>query len=237
LREIRGKHEGKLVMPFADISMEVGGLAGLGAALLAGFLFSFNPVSFASLPMVLAYVTKARSTREAVLFGGSFALGMIVTHMVLGVAAALGGQWIESFMGRAWLLLLGPVLIFMGLAWPGWIKLPLPWVSLRGERVATASGAFFLAAGFTIGICPLCSPGLWIALGASASIGSPLYGALLLFIFALGRTLPLLVGAFSIGWLESLKPLAAWRAAFETIGGVTLILVGIYVLNDYFLWL
>jgi len=30
--------------------IQVGGLAGLGAALLAGFLFNFTPVAFASIP-------------------------------------------------------------------------------------------------------------------------------------------------------------------------------------------
>ncbi len=221
----------------ADLSMQAGGTAGLIAALIAGFLFSFNPVSFATIPMILAYVTKARTVREALLFGGSFALGMILTHSILGIAAALGGQWTEDIMGPWWGLLVGPLLIIMGLVWPGWIKLPLPWVSLKGERVATAGGAFLLGIPFTVGICPLCSPGLWVGLAASAAIAKPLYGAFLMGSFATGRTLPLLAGAYSIGWLETLKPLASWRKGFETAGGITLILVGLYLLNDYFLWI
>ncbi|HEC06882.1 MAG TPA: cytochrome C biogenesis protein, partial [Thiolapillus brandeum] len=45
--------------------MQHASLAGLGLAFLAGFLFSFNPVSFASIPVVLAYVTKAHEERRA----------------------------------------------------------------------------------------------------------------------------------------------------------------------------
>lgn len=222
---------------FADIGMEAGGIAGLWAALIAGFLFSFNPVSFASLPMVVAYVTKARSLRDALLFGLSFATGMILTHIVLGVGAALGGHWVEGFLGRQWGLLLGPLLILMGLVWPGWIRVPLPWLSMKGERTATAGGAFLLGIPFTVGICPVCSPGLWIGLGASAAIGSPFYGALLMLVFAIGRTLPLVIGACSVGWLESLRSLMAWRKAFETAGGVILIVTGAYMLNEYFFWI
>lgn len=221
----------------ADIGMEAGGIAGLWAALITGFLFSFNPVSFASLPMVLAYVTRARSMKDALTFGLSFALGMVLTHVVLGTGAALGGYWVENFLGRQWGLLLGPLLILLGLIWPGWIRLPLPWLSMKGERVATAGGAFLLGIPFTVGICPVCSPGLWVGLGASAAIGSPLYGALLMLVFAVGRTLPLVIGACSVGWLESLKPLMGWRQVFEAVGGVTLILVGLYMLNAYFFWI
>jgi len=40
--------------------MQVGGVSGLFTALIAGFLFSFTPVAFASIPVILAYVTRAR---------------------------------------------------------------------------------------------------------------------------------------------------------------------------------
>jgi hypothetical protein len=84
--------------------MQMGGVAGLGAALLAGFLFSFTPVAFASIPVILAYVTRARAFREAVSYGLAFAAGLILTHVVLGVGAALGGfmgtKSIEPSVGR-----------------------------------------------------------------------------------------------------------------------------------------
>ena len=48
--------------------MQMGGVAGLGASLLAGFLFSFTPVAFASIPVVLAYVTRAKAYREHVIY-------------------------------------------------------------------------------------------------------------------------------------------------------------------------
>jgi len=38
-------------------------------------------------------------------------------------------------MGREWGLLLGPLLILLGLLWPGWIKIRLPWLSMRARQV------------------------------------------------------------------------------------------------------
>jgi len=71
-----------------------------------------------------------------------------------------------------------------------------------------------------------------VALSASAGIGSATYGALLLLVFALGRGVPVIVGAMSIGWLESLRPLVRWQNTLEIVGGLVLILVGLYLLNE-----
>lgn len=214
------------------ISLQQASLLGLVASFSGGFLFSFNPVSFASIPISIAYVTKARSFRRALILGGAFVVGTILTHVILGVAAALGGDWMNGVMGRQWGLLLGPILILLGLIWTGWFNLSIPWFSARGQRVATVWGAFLLAIPFTVGVCPACSPGLWVVLAASAGIGSAPYAALLLFLFALGRTLPVIAGTLSIGWLESLRALSRWQKPLEVSGGVTLMLVGIYLLNQ-----
>lgn len=62
-------------------------------------------------------------------------------------------------------------------------------------------------------------------------------GAALLLAFAVGRALPVAVGAISIGWLENLRGLDPYRRAFETVGGFILILSGLYMLNAYFFWI
>jgi len=99
--------------------MQQANLMGLGAALITGFLFSFNATSFITIPVVLAYVTKARALGEAIKMGRAFIIGMILTHVVLGVAAAIGGEWAGQLLGRHWYILLGPVLIILGLIWGG----------------------------------------------------------------------------------------------------------------------
>ena len=217
-------------------AMQMGGIGGLFAAMAAGFLFSFTPVAFASIPVVLAYVTRAREFRDAVSYSAAFAAGLILTHVVLGVGAALSGAWAQGFLSSLWGIVLGPLLIVLGLLWTGWIKLPLPWLPLRGRRAATHWGAFFLGMGFTVGICPACSPGLWIGLGVSASIGSMVYGGLLMLAFAIGRVIPLAVGAVSIGWLENLQSVERFRRGFEISGGITLMAVGVYLLNESYFW-
>ncbi|VAW76046.1 Cytochrome c-type biogenesis protein CcdA (DsbD analog) [hydrothermal vent metagenome] len=216
------------------VALQQANLTGIGLGFLAGFVFSFNPVSFAVIPVVLAYVTKAREERRALLLGGAFVAGMLVTHALLGVIAALGGEWVKAVMGRAWGLFLGPLLILLGLLWPGWLTLRLPWISLRAKRVTGVWGAFLLGIPFSVAVCPFCTPALLVALTASAAIGSVPFGLGLLLAFAAGRSVPIVLGAWSMGWLESLRLLSRYQKVFEMVAGLTLISTGLYLLNEYF---
>jgi len=216
-------------------SLEQANLASIGVGFLAGFLFSFNPVALAAIPVSLAYVTKARETRKAALYGGMFILGMVLAHAVLGLIAGLGGQWVQKAFGREWGLVLGPLLIVLGLMWPGWIRVPLPAIPLRMTRAAGMWGAFALGIPFAVAVCPFCTPALLILLGVAAGIGSPFFGLTLLTSFALGRAVPIIMGAVAVGWLESLKALSRSQKAFEIVGGLILILAGLYMLNAYFI--
>lgn len=230
-----------LLVPALDINvqtlkatLQTASWAGIGIAFVAGFVFSFNPVSFASIPVMLAYVTKAHEERRALRMGGAFVAGMLVTHVALGVAAALGGEWVQSVMGRQWGLLLGPLLILLGLMWPGWLQIRLPWFGIRGRKVTGIWGAFLLGIPFSIAVCPFCTPALLVTLTASAAIGSVGFGFALLLAFALGRSLPIILGAWSMGWLESLKMFSRHQKGMEIVAGVVLILTGLYMLNEYF---
>lgn len=210
------------------------GAASLGIALATGFLFSFNPVALASIPVSLAYVTRARAPAKAIVFGGMFILGMIVTHALLGTIAGFGGAWVQQLVGRYWGIVLGPLLILLGLMWPGWVKIPLPTISFRVSQAGTAWGAFALGIPFSIAVCPVCTPALIVLLGVAATTGSPMFGFLLLVAFALGRAVPIMLGAGAVGWLENLKPLGRYRHWFDVAGGIVLIFMGLYMLNAQF---
>jgi cytochrome c-type biogenesis protein len=207
-------------------AVEHAGLAAAGLGFLAGLVFSFNPVALASIPVSLAYVTKGRDKTQALLFGAMFILGMVLTHVVLGLIAGLGGKWVTDVTGRGWGLFIGPLLIVLGLMWAGWLRVPLPSFGFRATRPNAAWGAFLLGIPFAIAVCPVCSPALVVLLGVTAGIGSVLLGIVLLLAFALGRAVPLALGAFA-SWLENLNSLSRYRRGFEIAGGLTLIVMGL----------
>jgi cytochrome c-type biogenesis protein len=197
-------------------TLEQASLASLAIGLTIGFFFSFNPVALAAIPVSAAYVTRAQARQRAVLLGSMFVLGMIAMHALLGLVVGLGGAWIQRLIGREWGLVLGPAAIVMGLAWPGWIRLPIPQVPLRARRTAGAWGAAALGASFSVAVCPACAPALVVLLGIAAGIGSPLFGVLLLMAFSIGRAVPVFLGASAMGWVGGRAGLAtiseAWAA-------------------------
>jgi cytochrome c-type biogenesis protein len=211
------------------------GAGALALAFAAGLLFSVNPVAVAAIPVSLAYVTRHRTPATAARFAGAFVLGMIAVHAVLGFAAGLGGEWAKDAFGRAWALVLGPLLVVLGLAWPGWIRLPLAAPALRARRATSLAGAAALGGGFAVAVCPVCTPTLAVLLGVAAGLGSASFGVALAVAFALGRAVPLALGAIGLGWLETLRPLERCGRAFEIAGAAVLVAAGLYLLTAYFL--
>ena len=219
------------------LAVEHAGGAAAGVAFLTGLVFSFNPVALASIPVSLAYVTKGRDKDQAFLFGAMFILGMVLTHVVLGLIAGLGGKWVADIAGRGWGLFLGPLLIILGLMWAGWLRIPLPSFGFRASRPAAAWGAFLLGIPFAIAVCPICTPTLVVLLGVTAGIGSVWLGVVLLLAVAPGRAVPIAIGAFAVSWLENHSHFARYRRGFEIAGGVLLIAMGFYMLNAVYIWI
>ena len=206
--------------------------AALALGFVSGFVFSFNPVALGAIPVSLAYVTRSRATREAATYGTLFIVGLLVTHLAIGVIAGLGGLWVQTLLGRTWGLILGPVLIVLGLVWAGWLRLPAFALKIRAKRATSMWGALALGVPFAVAICPVCSPALAVLVGVSASTSSPLIGGALLLAFGLGRAIPIALGAYAVGWLEHLKGLARFQRTFEVAGAVLLIASGLYMLNS-----
>ena len=215
-------------------ALEQASLVSLAIGLAIGFVFSFNPVALAAIPVSLAYVTRPQARQQTVRLGSMFVLGMIATHAMLGLTVGLGGGWIQRLIGREWGLVLGPVAIVMGLAWPGWIRLPMPRMPMSARRTASTWGAAALGASFSVAVCPACTPALVVLLGIAAGVGSPFFGVLLLLAFSIGRAIPIALGASAMGWIEARASLQRSRRALQIAGGLLLILSGFYLLNAYF---
>src|SRR5258708_13264185 len=79
---------------------EHAGILALTAGFLSGLVFSFNPVALASIPVSLAYVTKARSAKQSALFGAFFTAAMVIVQTLLGFFARFGAASAASPYGE-----------------------------------------------------------------------------------------------------------------------------------------
>jgi len=64
------------------------------------------------------------------------------------------------------------------------------------------------------------------------SQGKIIYGAVLLFLYGLGRGIPVIIAGTFTGFAKGLPGLLKWARVFEKIAGIVLIGIGLY-----FAWL
>lgn len=83
------------------------GFLALGIGFVAGLVFSFNPVALASIPVLLAYVTKARSAQQSALFAVAFTAAMILTQVLLGFAAGVAEVGLRIWSDASGVVCLG----------------------------------------------------------------------------------------------------------------------------------
>lgn len=190
----------------------------------------------AMLPLIVGYVGGSRELPRKRAFWISlvFSLGLAITFMLLGIAASLVGGLLGGST-RIWYYLVAAVCFVIGLQMLGVLRMREPaWFGRLREKV-TAKGLWGalllgLVSGLVASQCG--TPVLAVILTyVMAEQPSLVYGAALLFIYALGRGVPIILAGTFTGALKDLRGLGRWSGTIEKVSGVILLLVGFY-----FLW-
>lgn len=207
-------------------SLPEGSLLSLGIALVAGILAS--AVCPCTLPVGLGMAgvvgaSESQSRKAGFLIALAFFLGIVVNLALLGaVAGRLGSILTESF-GRYWALAMA-LLSFAAAILAFWGP-RLSVDRLAALRKSGLAGAF--SYGFIFSLGTSAAP-LLLLMTVAATQANPGYGAVLAFVFGLGRGLPfLLVGLFA-GVLIRLTRIGIWRRAIQTVSGCALLFVSVY---------
>jgi len=207
------------------------------AVFLGGALTASNPCVLAMIPLMMAFIGAYQGTsgaKKAFSFSILFVIGLTITFTLLGIVAALMGRLIGD-VGRFWPYLVAAVCLVMGLhllgVWSFDLSLPRSWKPKQGGPW----GAFLLGLLFGVVSTPCATPILAVLLVYIASKGNLAYGALLLFLYALGHCVLILIAGTSMGWAKRIiesRGLNTGLAYLRKGGGVLIILIGFY-----FIWL
>jgi len=209
-------------------------LFGYGLVFLAGLVTSIGPCNLSIAPIIIAYVGGLEiGRRRSLALSVAFTLGTATTFMILGLfIAAVGG----IFGTRQSILyyLVAAVCILLGLNLLGILKFNINYGGNLTNRVGEArglGGSYLL--GLVMGLVgSQCgTPILLVILSLAMASGQWLYGATLLFIYALGRGIPIiLVGTFT-GLITHIESFAKWNNIMEKIAGIIIIIMGIYFVH------
>jgi cytochrome c-type biogenesis protein len=204
---------------------------------VGGVLTSIGPCNLSMIPLIIGFVGGSHhlSRRRAFSISLSFTFGLSVTFMLLGVIASLVGGLLGGST-RIWYYLVAVVCFVIGLQMLGVLNLTLPsWFGSLREKVQLKGlpGAFMLGlvSGLVASQCatPVLAAILTYVMAQKAGL---VYGAVLLFIYALGRGVPIVFAGTFAGVLKGLRSLGRWTEWMEKASGVIILLVGVY-----FLWI
>ncbi len=172
--------------------------------------------------------------KKAFSFSLLFIVGLTITFTLLGLVAALMGRMVGD-VGNFWPYLVAAVCLVMGLHLLDILKFDLPLVTAWRPQKAGPLGAFLLGLFFGVVSTPCATPILAVLLVYIASQGNLAYGGLLLFLYALGHCLLILIAGTSMGLAKRIiesKGLNVGLAYLRKGSGVLIILIGFY-----FIWL
>jgi cytochrome c-type biogenesis protein len=206
---------------------------------LGGLATALNPCVLASIPLAIGFVggyATGRSKRYALLLALFLFLGIAAAFTVLGMAASLAGTLFGT-TSKFWPILIVAVCLAMGvqiLFFPTF-EIPMP----RGvaPKAGGVVGAFLLGIITGVIATPCAMPVLAVVLTYVASKGNLLYGGLLLFTYALGHSVLVLVAGSSIGVAEAMvnsKSLKRASTILKKASGVLLLLVAAWFAYDLF---
>ena len=202
---------------------------------LAGLCTSLNPCVYPTIPVIVGFVSGQQERRpwRGLLVGGLFLLGLATTYALLGAVAGslLGGAL--GLSRHTWLYVVAAVCLVVGMAMTGLVPLNLSsWAPLqsRWRHMSGPLGAVVLGLLFGLVATPCATPVLVLILAFAASKGQALFGAGLLFVYALGHGLPVLLVATITGAVSTLRRLATYSKLLQRAGGWVLVAAGLYLL-------
>lgn len=204
------------------------------ASFAGGVIASISPCSLAMLPLIIGYVggyseeTPFRTFIQLCFF----IFGTAIVFSIIGILCAVTGSVFASAFGGYFTLIMASLLMVMGLKITGLLDFEMP-VVIKTMPVNSANSLFLypilLGIVFALAGTP-CSTPILAGIMAFAAIGKNLLAAIfMLFLFALGQGLILIIAGIFTSSIKNLKKLSGYTNVLMKISGALLIFVAIYL--------
>ena len=209
-------------------AVEQGSLLAFGLAFVGGILASLTPCVYPVLPITVSFFAgRAKSHLHAVWLSILYVLGMAVVYAALGIFAGLTGNVFGRItMNAPVYVTAGAVVVLFGLLQMEWLKIKIPVLNMGRARNGWKGSAFVMGmtSGFIVAPCTV--PVLGVILTYIAAKQSILYGASLMFVFAWGLGLLLMLLGIFTNALTRLPKSGQWLVIIEKTAGIPFLVIG-----------
>ena len=212
----------------------------LAVAFLGGILASVSPCSLSMLPVIIGYVGGYGDRDNKVIFAQlvSFILGSAAVFSLIGIICAFTGKVFGSFGGDYFILIIASLLLVLGLNLIGVLDINFPTLINKVPQNKNNSKyiyPFLLGAVFAIAGTPCSTPILAGIMSFAVITKSFLLSVIMLFLFAVGQGLILLIAGMFTGVIKKFGDVALISELMIKISGVLLILVSFYMFFRVFI--
>ena len=204
------------------------------ASFVGGVLASISPCSLAMLPIIVGYVGgySKETPYKTFLQLCCFILGTAIVFTLIGIICAITGSVFANAFGGYFTVIIASLLLVMGLKLIGFLDFETPTIIKAMPQNSTNSIFVYpvlLGMTFALAGTP-CSTPILAGIMAFAAIGKNLALAILmLFLFAIGQGVIIILAGLFTSSLKNMKTLAGFTEALLKISGVLLVLVSIYM--------
>ncbi len=222
-------------MPFDLDSLQTASVLAYILVFLGGVITSIGPCNVAMIPLLIGFVAgkKDISRMEGFAISVVFTTGLAITFTALGVFAAVVGGLFGA--GQIWYYVVAAICLVIGLQLLGVLQIPVPdFLAHQRENIQRKGLIGALLLGLVSGLVSsqCATPVLAAILTLVMAKGAVAYGATLLFVYALGRGVPIIVAGTSAGFIKALPVFSRWGHRLQQVSGAIIMLVGFY-----FLWI
>jgi len=221
---------------------QVGGIAAFGVAYLGGLVAGFGPCVLPMLPAVFGYVTgmvtrDSGSERPRAVLARALGLSAVFVvgmSLVFATIGALAGMLGRALLFGAWSYhVIAAVCVVIALQMLEVIRLPVDRLNAllpmkRPERRGIV-GALLFGMLFGLVASPCSTPILAAIAAIAATTGSAAKGAALLFVYGLGKGVPLMLLGIASGSLGVMRRISKLAPVLTKVGGVGLLGAAAYL--------
>jgi len=215
--------------------LQSGSLTAVFFVVAAGVVTSLTPCVYPVYPVTITYIggSAGGDRRRALGLSLVYVFGLAVVYTALGVTAAVLGKTFGSSWQSPWVFGgIGLVLIAFGLSMFDLFTISLPsrLSGLQGTGVRRGGylGALLIGVAAAFVTAPCTAPVLGALLLFVAGAQNVIWGGFLLFVFALGIGLLLLLLGVFAGLLTSLPRPGRWMNGVKWGFGTLMIAIGLY---------
>lgn len=201
---------------------------------LGGIVSSLSPCTLGILPIIIGYVAGYSSKNGLKTFFqmSFFILGMAIVLTTLGLMCAIGGKILVNKYADFFALIVNGIILLMGLNLLGILDFQMP-VFIKQMPQNNSKNLFFyplLIGGiFALASTPCSTPILAGIMGFASLSANILLAGLMLFLFAMGQGLVIVLAGVFTSILKGLKTISKVSNILMKLSGLLLVIVSGFI--------